>query len=187
MRLAFRAARVALHRRVQNHAPRQSSQVQASQTVQPAFRTTRVALHQRVQNHAPRQSSQVQASRYEHPVWHPGLRTLWGMPVHQRQSRAPQQSSQVQTDSRLPSVAQGGEQAGHLPHRLTGSFSLPGPGSRRTKRASAVHPGHPNAPGRERQALDCLTRPSDRCGPGRDPGPPCAFKVSMFNVSCNSH
>ena len=47
--------------------------------------------------------------------------------------------------------------------------------------------GYPIAQGRERQALDCQIRPSDRRGPGRDPGPPCAFKVSMFNVSCNSH
>lgn len=30
-------------------------------------------------------------------------------------------------------------------------------------------------------------RPSDRRGLGNDPGPQCAFKMSMFNVSCNSH
>lgn len=30
-------------------------------------------------------------------------------------------------------------------------------------------------------------RPSDRRGPGRNPGPQCAFEVSMINVSCNSH
>ena len=30
-------------------------------------------------------------------------------------------------------------------------------------------------------------RPSDGRGPGIDPRPPCAFKVSMFNVFCNSH
>lgn len=30
-------------------------------------------------------------------------------------------------------------------------------------------------------------RPSDRRGPGMDPGPQDAFKVSMINVSCKSH
>ena len=30
-------------------------------------------------------------------------------------------------------------------------------------------------------------RPSDRRGSGSDPEPQCAFKMSMFNVSCNSH
>ena len=30
-------------------------------------------------------------------------------------------------------------------------------------------------------------RPSDRRGFGSDPKPQCAFKISMFNVSCNSH
>ena len=30
-------------------------------------------------------------------------------------------------------------------------------------------------------------RPSDGRGPGMDPRPLCAFKVSMFNVFCNSH
>lgn len=30
-------------------------------------------------------------------------------------------------------------------------------------------------------------RPSDRRGPGRNPGPQGAFEVSMINVSCNSH
>ncbi len=30
-------------------------------------------------------------------------------------------------------------------------------------------------------------RPSDRRGPGMDPRPQYAFKMSMFNVSCNSH
>jgi hypothetical protein len=30
-------------------------------------------------------------------------------------------------------------------------------------------------------------RPSDRRGPGKAPRPQCAFKMSMFNVSCNSH
>ena len=32
-----------------------------------------------------------------------------------------------------------------------------------------------------------VCRPSDRRGSGSDPKPQCAFKVSMFNVSCNSH
>ena len=30
-------------------------------------------------------------------------------------------------------------------------------------------------------------RPSTERGPGSDPGPPCAFEVSMIKVSCNSH
>ena len=30
-------------------------------------------------------------------------------------------------------------------------------------------------------------RPSDGRGPGINPRPPCAFKMSMFNVFCNSH
>lgn len=32
-----------------------------------------------------------------------------------------------------------------------------------------------------------VKRPSDRRGPGKNPGPQSAFKVSMINVSCNSH
>jgi len=32
-----------------------------------------------------------------------------------------------------------------------------------------------------------VSRPSDRRGSGSDPKPQCAFKMSMFNVSCNSH
>ena len=32
-----------------------------------------------------------------------------------------------------------------------------------------------------------VCRPSDRRGSGSDPKPQYAFKVSMFNVSCNSH
>lgn len=32
-----------------------------------------------------------------------------------------------------------------------------------------------------------VKRPSDRRSPGRNPGPQSAFKVSMINVSCNSH
>ena len=38
-------------------------------------------------------------------------------------------------------------------------------------------------PARERS----FHRPSDRRGPGSDPGPQCAFEMSMFNVFCNSH
>ena len=33
----------------------------------------------------------------------------------------------------------------------------------------------------------CVRRPSDRRGSGSEPEPQCAFKVSMFSVSCNSH
>lgn len=32
-----------------------------------------------------------------------------------------------------------------------------------------------------------VNRPSDRRGQGSDPRPQCAFKMSMFNVPCNSH
>ena len=37
-------------------------------------------------------------------------------------------------------------------------------------------------------ACDCLL-PDPETGvvPGGSPGPQCAFKMSMFNVSCNSH
>lgn len=35
--------------------------------------------------------------------------------------------------------------------------------------------------------LILTSRPSDGRGLGMDPGPPYAFKLSMFNVFCNSH
>ena len=40
---------------------------------------------------------------------------------------------------------------------------------------------------RARSSIAVCRRPSDGRGPGMDPRPPCAFKVSMFNVFCNSH
>ena len=49
-------------------------------------------------------------------------------------------------------------------------------------RLPARHPGHPNALGRERPALDCVSRPSDRRGPGRDPG--AAMCVQGIDVQC---
>ena len=46
----------------------------------------------------------------------------------------------------------------------------------------------PRARSREQRSAIALTRrPSDGRGPGIDPRPPYAFKMSMFNVFCNSH
>ena len=56
--------------------------------------------------------------------------------------------------------------------------------SKATERASRPTRGH--GPRRDRSAMT-VCRPSDRRGSGSDPKPQCAFKVSMFNVSCNSH
>lgn len=39
----------------------------------------------------------------------------------------------------------------------------------------------------DKVAIALANRPSDGRGPGVNPRPPCAFKVSMFNVFCNSH
>ena len=63
-----------------------------------------------------------------------------------------------------------------------------GPGQDRAMEPStdpklpARHPGHLNALGRERPALDCVSRPSDRRGPGRDPG--AAMCVQGIDVQC---
>ena len=39
----------------------------------------------------------------------------------------------------------------------------------------------------QRTAIALVRRPSDGRVPGTNPRTPCAFKVSMFNVFCNSH
>jgi hypothetical protein len=39
----------------------------------------------------------------------------------------------------------------------------------------------------KRRRLLLTSRPSDGRGLGMDPRPPYAFKMSMFNVFCNSH
>ena len=91
----------------------------------------------------------------------------------------------------------------HIPiilvaHRATGMrghrqssrpMSLPGPGPRQSpgavqpiRKLPARHPGRPNALGRERPVLDCVSRPSDRRGPGRDPG--AAMCVQGIDVQC---
>ena len=42
--------------------------------------------------------------------------------------------------------------------------------------------------GQTKEACDCLSSdPETGVVPGGSPGPQCAFKMSMFNVSCNSH
>lgn len=51
---------------------------------------------------------------------------------------------------------------------------------------SAPGPPAPREEGARRTRLQ-VHRPSDRRGPGSEPGPQYAFKMSMFNVSCNSH
>jgi hypothetical protein len=55
-------------------------------------------------------------------------------------------------------------------------------------RARTAQRTGPRSPEKE-SGLAAMTvcRPSDRRGSGSDPKPQCAFKVSMFNVSCNSH
>ena len=66
-----------------------------------------------------------------------------------------------------------------LPCRHLGE---PGP----DKKGPGASPSPPGALEPRRGELSSF-RPSDGRGPGSDPGPLCAFKVSMFNVSCNSH
>ena len=56
--------------------------------------------------------------------------------------------------------------------------------SRRTGHPKAAR--HANAPRNQSTGI-IISRPSDRRGSGNDPKPQCAFKMSMFNVSCNSH
>jgi hypothetical protein len=48
-------------------------------------------------------------------------------------------------------------------------------------------PGPAVSTNRDRKRLFYASRPSDGRGLGMDPGPPYAFKMSMFNVFCNSH
>ncbi|KAL8574518.1 hypothetical protein ACOMHN_005895 [Nucella lapillus] len=72
----------------------------------------------------------------------------------------------------------------------------------REKKSGRSFPGRPSPQGRTGSALGArraqragkslrrwveLRRPSDGCGQRTDPWPQYAFKVSMFNVSCNSH
>ena len=61
---------------------------------------------------------------------------------------------------------------------------------KRAERAGA--PGESGRHGAPASTMDTaanvlVCRPSDGRGPGMDPRPPYAFKVSMFNVFCNSH
>ena len=80
-----------------------------------------------------------------------------------------------------------------------------GPGRTRARSHRTGHPGRLHLGGRRRpkppatapaaeergpgaSLIRLMTkRPSDRRGPGRNPGPQGAFEVSMINVSCNSH
>ena len=64
--------------------------------------------------------------------------------------------------------------------RCFGLLARRGPNDRKNKpRSSSAHSTS--------LLHDVLDRPSDGRGPGENPRPQYAFKMSMFNVSCNSH
>ena len=65
----------------------------------------------------------------------------------------------------------------------TERISPPVPAMFSVRQLRASRPGDRR---RDRPRTNCR-RPSDRRGPERDPGPQCAFEVSMIDVSCNSH
>ena len=59
---------------------------------------------------------------------------------------------------------------------------------RGTERTAPLrHPSHARRRPEASEVRLIDKRPSDRRSPGRNPGPQSAFKVSMINVSCNSH
>lgn len=71
----------------------------------------------------------------------------------------------------------------------------PGPrpaGYRGVRRVALAWPGSTSANARPRERANSrsrvlFSRHSDRRGQGSDPRPQYAFKMSMFNVPCNSH
>ena len=60
-------------------------------------------------------------------------------------------------------------------------------GGREVTLATRQRPASATPPGSGSVSAGMFSRPSDRRGSGSEPEPPCAFKVSMFSVSCNSH
>ena len=82
----------------------------------------------------------------------------------------------------LPSSRPTERAAGPIHHQRPCPYRGPGQGERDHTNISLPTRGIPNAPGHERQALDCIIRPSDRRGPGRDPG--AAMCVQGIDVQC---
>ena len=74
------------------------------------------------------------------------------------------------------------DELGPYPYRGPGQAECCCQRNRSHQQQTTRHPGRPNAPGRERPVLDCVSRPSDRRGPGRDPG--AAMCVQGIDVQC---
>lgn len=114
-----------------------------------------------------------------------------------------QQSGVVRAVASSGTHEMGGQRSVHLKSRgpqrsaktqgaSTATTAWQRPPRRRPARAGKVRQetdtfgAEPDATRKE--AIAYMTRrPSDGRGLGTDPRPPCAFKMSMFNVFCNSH